>query len=836
MTEVRAQLGKTRLLTVTGSGGSGKTRLCLQIAADSLEQFPDGVWFVEFAALADPSLVPQAVASMLGIIEEPGKPITRTLSEHLKHKRLLLLLDNCEHLLDVCANLADTLLRQCPGVQVLASSREALGISGEQTYGVPSLSLPDRKEVQTPQTLSTYESVQLFIDRALAVRADFLVTNRNAPALASLCHHLDGIPLAIELAAARVRSLAVEEIDGRLDQRFRLLTGGSRTALPRHQTLRSLVDWSYDLLHDAEKLLLQRLSVFVGGWTLVAAERVCAGQGAQDWETLDLLTSLSDKSLVVAEENDGQYRYRLLETVRQYARDRLGESGGDAAVRERHRDYFLALVEEVDPKLAGAQQAEWLQHLEAEHENLRAGLNWSLEEAGSVGGLRVCGALRRFWVARGHLSEGRAWCERMLSKTATEQRTQERAKTLDAAGELAFHQSDYPAARALNEESLAIKQELGDRTGTAASLSNLGVVALDQGDYPAARARHEESLEIRRELGDPSGITNSLRNLGFVAYARRDFGSARALYEESLAIGRDLGDRGSIAKSLSSLGIVIHDQGDFLAARALHEESLAINRELGDRRGVAFSLAHLGILARDQGDYRAARAWHEDCLTTMRQLGDHWGIAHSLEDLGIVAHMQGDNHAARARYEEAIAIWRELGDRRNISQSLNGLGCVAYEQGDFAPARALHEESLAIRQELGNREDIAASLNDLGDVTYEEGGYPAARALYEESLTIYRELNDGRGIAFSLDGLAAVIAVLGGFLRAARIWGAAERIREDVRSSRGRNDRPHYKRHVAAARARVRDDAAFDQAWQEGRALTLEQTIKLALEKTVPRP
>ena len=293
-------------------------------------------------------------------------------------KQLLLLLDNCEHLVDACATLADTLVRQCPGVRILATSREALGITGEQAYRVPSLSLPDRKQAPTPQSLSIYESVQLFIDRALLVRSDFQVTNQNAPALASVCYHLDGIPLAIELAAARVRSLSVEEIDGKLDERFRLLTGGSRTALPRQQTLRSLIDWSYDLLREPEKLFLQRLSVFAGGWTLAVAQEVCAGEGIEQRDVLDLQSSLADKSLVLAEPTDGHTRYRLLETVRQYATERLAETGAREALRERHRDYFLALAEEAAPKLEGAEQAAWLQRLEKEYENLRASLEWSL--------------------------------------------------------------------------------------------------------------------------------------------------------------------------------------------------------------------------------------------------------------------------------------------------------------------------------------------------------------------------------------------------------------------------------------------------------------------------
>ena len=358
LTELKRLFAAARLLTLTGSGGCGKTRLGLQLAADSLERFPDGAWLVELAPLSDPGLVPRTAATVLALEEEPGKPITTTLVEHLKDKRALLLLDNCEHLLGACATLAESLVRQCPHLTILASSREALGIAGEQTYRVPSLSLPDPKETPTPASIASFEALQLFVDRCLKVDADFRVTGENAATLVSICHRLDGIPLAIELAAARVRSLSVEELNRRLDHRFRLLTGGSRTALPRQQTLRSLIDWSYDLLHDPEKLLLQRLSVFAGGWTLEAAECVCAGGDVEDGAVLDLLTSLIDKSLVAVDQSDARSRYRLLETVRQYARERLVESGGAEAIRERHRDYFVALAEEADNKLLGAEQAD----------------------------------------------------------------------------------------------------------------------------------------------------------------------------------------------------------------------------------------------------------------------------------------------------------------------------------------------------------------------------------------------------------------------------------------------------------------------------------------------
>ncbi len=712
MLEVRALLDSARLVTLTGTGGAGKTRLSLQVGAECIDDFADGVWFVELAPLTDPLLVAQTVATVLGIKEQPGVVLADTLTGELKNKELLLLLDNCEHMVQASAQLCQSLLAACANVRILVTSREALRVTGESTYRIPSLATPDPKSGPSVETLTQYAAVQLFIDRAMAVKSSFQVSDVNAPAIASICHHLDGIPLAIELAAARVRSMSVEEVNRRLDQRFRLLTGGSRMALPRQQTLRSLIDWSYDLLNAAEKALLCRVSVFAGGWTQEAAEHVCIGEGVDDWAALDLLTSLTDKSLVGTEERKGATRYRLLETVRQYARDRLRESDEEAQWRGRHLAYFLALAEEAEPQLRGADQQAWLDQLETEHDNLRSALGWSAAAGGDhLGGLRLAGALCRFWSVRGYLGEGRGWVSGLLAATTGGQAAAARAKALNGAGGLARHQGDNAAARALYGQSLAIYRELGDRQRIAFSLNNLGVVADDQGDYPAARALHEESLAIQRELGD----------------------------------------KWSIAMSLYNLGVLASDQGDYPAARALHEESLAIRRELGD--------------------------------------------------------------------------WQGIGD------SLNSLGVSAGEQGDYAAARALFEESLAIQRELGDRQSMAASLSALGNVASAQGDNASARALHEETLTIYRELGDRRGIARSLVGLAYVAFALACPGRAARIWAGAERLRETIGEKLPPSDCAGYDRQVAAARAAIGDDATFDLAWQEGRAMTLERAIEYALNK-----
>lgn len=709
ISDIEALLAKNRLLTLTGSGGAGKTRLGLQVAAETLPRFPDGAWFVELAPIVDPGLVPKALCAVVGIAEESGKTITQTLVEHLKSKELLILLDNCEHLLESGASLSNALLRQCPGVRILASSRESLGVGGEQIYRVPSLSLPDTRRVQSLEALATYEAVQLFLDRARLVRADFHVADQDTPALASICTTLDGIPLAIELAAARVATLSVEEIDTRLDRRFGLLTSTSRTALPRHQTLRALIDWSYDLLNPSEQRLLQQLSVFSDGWTLDAAERT-ASAVISETDVLDLLTSLSNKSLTVWDTAEGRSRYRLLETVRQYAREKLRDSGDEGLIRARHLDYYLALAENAESKLDGAEQGTWLQRLEREHSNLRSALERCVVDRRYEEGLRMCGALQRYWATRGHFSEGRDWCERILGMPGAEMPTPQRASALQAAGLLAYYQSDYGAAQRHLEESLSIRKQLGDRPGVCASLNYLGNVAIERGDYDSARTTHEASLTIARELGNQLKIANSLLNLGVIA----------------------------------------ENQKRHQDARTLGEQGLAIRRRLDDRRGIAVAL--------------------------------------------------------------------------------NNLGIVAFEQGDYESARTMNEESLAIRRELGDRRGISLSLGNLANLALRGGDLLAARALGAESLVIGREIGDQRQIAHALDGLAAVHAGMASPVHAAHIWGAVERLREaaSLPSPIGQSD---YDAAVAMARAQcVGDD--FSRAWQEGRTLTLEQAVVLALAAT----
>lgn len=663
--EVEGLLAKSRLLTLTGSGGTGKTRLSLQVAADVLDGYPDGVWFVELAPLIDPGLVPQALAQVLGVKEETNRSLTQSLCDFLKAKRLLIVLDNCEHLITAAAQLVDNILRACPNVAVLASSREALGVVGEQTYHVSSLSLPDPKRRETVAGLTQYEAVRLFIERARLARPDFAVDNENAPAVAQICYRLDGIPLALELAAARVRSLSVDEISVRLDNRFRLLTVGSRTALPRQQTLRALIDWSYDLLNDQERVLLHRLSVFAGGWTLEAAEQVCAGDGPfgdgiEDWEVLDLLTSVVDKSLVFAEIRQGTTRFRLLETVRLYADERLAASGEKAVVQTRHLDCYLHLAEESMPKLAGTDQREHLDRLEAEHDNIRAALKRCDDARGdrtvAEKRLQMTRALLRFWDVRGHLAEGRRQFASALADESVQGPTKARADALQGAGLLARHQGEFAVSNQLLQECLAILRLLGEESGIALTLNSLGANACDMGEYVLARALLEESLEIRRRLGNKQSLAQTLLNLGNLLVDLEDFAAARALHEEGLALFRKLGDLGNVAIALTNLGNAARNQGGPAAARPFYEESLAIAREVNDRVGIALAQINLGTLLCELGDFAASRAAQSEFLALCREMGMKRLIAYGLEAESELALVTGQAERAVTFQSAATAL------------------------------------------------------------------------------------------------------------------------------------------------------------------------------------
>jgi predicted ATPase/class 3 adenylate cyclase len=627
MTEVKRLLGTTHLLTLTGTGGTGKTRLSLQVAADILETFSDGVWLVELATLADPDLLIETVMGVLGAREEPDHPLLMTLTNYLRTKNLLLIFDNCEHIIAAVAQLSDTLLRACPSLRILASSREAMGIAGETTWAVPSLSLPDMWRNQLTghelvEALSQYEAVRLFIDRALAVQPSFQITNENAPAVAQICWRLDGIPLAIELAAARVKVLTLDQIAARLDDSFRLLTGGSRTALPRQQTLRALIDWSYDLLSESEKKLMRRLSVFVRGRTLEAVEFVCSGDGVEDFDVLDLLTLLVDKSLVTREEEAGETRYYILESVWQYGRMKLEEAGELTALRNRHLDYFVQFSEQAKDKLFNAEQVVWLEKLEFERPNLRVALEWSLESQGNAQkGLRLAGALGRFWEVRTHFKQARGLYDEILAQPEAAARTPARADALTGAGRLAWCQDDNPAAREYFHAALDLYREFNNDIMVGFVLAYLGFVERSEGETERARAHFNEISELAQKLNNPQlhAITNS------------------------------------------GLGSLAVDDGNLQLARELKEGSLVLYRKFGDVYIISLLAWSLSRVLALLGEYEKARALLEECVASSRQIGNKWSFPYYLEGFGEIAIGEGKGERAAKLYGAAEVLRDKIG-------------------------------------------------------------------------------------------------------------------------------------------------------------------------------
>jgi predicted ATPase/DNA-binding SARP family transcriptional activator/DNA-binding CsgD family transcriptional regulator len=625
--EVKRLLAMTRLLTLTGVGGSGKTRLALKVASDLAGAYPDGAWLVELAALSEGELVPQAVAEAVGVREQPGRSLTETLKDALRVRKMLLVVDNCEHLIEAVVRLFDALLDSCPGLRVLATSRETLSAAGEVAWVVPPLTVPDPGQASTTEKLEGYESVRLFMERARQRDPSFVLTPRNGPAVAQVCRRLEGNPLAIELAAARIGVLSVEQIAERLDDSLRLLTAGGRTALPRHRTLRATLEWSHELLDEPERKLFRRLSVFAEGSTLEATEEVCSGEGIGQDEVLDLLSKLVDKSLVVAEASppgeEGALRYRMLEPLRQYGQERLEESGEAQRLRERHAEYYLALAEgadaqEAERELNAARPVAWLKRMESEHANLRAALNWSLDKGDERGGggaarlgLRLAVALWWFWHTHDYLSEGRRYLERALSGRRDPTMTRLRARALDAAAGLALYQADYGASKALMEEGLSFYRQLGDKEGIAAGLTDLGWIAvLGQRDDIPLPAVLEELGELKPELKNRNTLAYLLMLEGLVALSRGDLKHSVVLHEQSLALFREIQNTQGIITCLGHLGLLALVRGDYESAPTLLRESLRLAWELDYKQSIQHCLYTLACVSacREQ-PVRAARLW-----------------------------------------------------------------------------------------------------------------------------------------------------------------------------------------------------------------------------------
>ena len=700
-----------RLVTITGPGGIGKTRLATQVASDLVEHFPGGTHFVPLSALSDPDLVASVIVQALGIREAGGQSPLEILKRNLQDSLrapVLMLLDNFEHLVQAVPIVAE-ILTAGPNVKILVTSRAALHLYGEHEFPLPPLALPDSRSMPSVEILSQCPAVALFVQRAAAARPDFELSRENASAVAGICARLDGLPLAIELAAARVKVLSPSSMLTRLASRLQLLTGGSRDLPQRQQTLRAAIDWGYDLLSPAEQKLFRRLSVFVGGCDLESVEAVCDTNGDLDLDLLDGMASMVDKSLVQqVKHGKSESRFVMLETLREYALEKLEASAEAPLTKRAHAAYYLVLAEENATESSEAEGAGWLERLELEHDNFRAGLEWLTETGNAEWGLRLGTSLFRFWEAREFLAEGRDRLGRLLKLTGGGATTKLRMRALFAAGVLAGEQGDYASAAALINHSQDIAQALGDKTGVAVSLNALAVFARDRGDIEVARLLFEASLRLWRELGDQKAIARALSNLANVIKLQGEYSRARELYAECLSIFRDLGDQTGVARSLNYQGDVAHDQGDSSAARTLYEQGLAIFREVDDRWGIAGTLADLGSLAREEKDYPTARSMYRGSMKIFQELDHRRGIARVLEYFACLAAAQLEAERSLRLAGAAAALRQNIGapltpaEQAKLETSLHAArqtltnkgGAAAWLEGWALPAERAIEDVL----------------------------------------------------------------------------------------------------------------------------------------------
>jgi len=637
--EVKSLLSSTRLLTLVGMGGLGKTRLSLQVAAEVMYEYPDGVWFLDLAPIRDPALVVSEAAQTLGVREAPDRPLIQALCAHLKTRRVMLILDNCEHLLEATAILAHAILRAAPQARLMASSREALHVPGEQAYAVLPLPLPGRDD--SLEALSRSTAVRLFVDRARLHKLTFMLTEREAPAVAELVARLEGIPLALELAAARVRTLTVGAINARLKDRYKLLTGGGRVLLQRQQTLRALVDWSYDLLNETEQTVFNRLSVFVGGFDLAAAEKVCGAEPLCEDDVRDLLASLTDKSLVMLEELDQGMRYRMLETIHEYAREKLESADEAASTAVRHCEHYFVVAKAVRDGLEGPQQAEWTGRAETDLDNLRAAI--ALPLAGGTDAViaaKFAGAMWGFWMLRGYSSEGRGIVREVLALPAIRASDLAHAHMLYVGAALATSQSDHAEARQLLETCLALRRRLGHPAEIAATLSTLSWARLQAGDAEGAGTCEREALELFRSLDDTYGQAIGLLHLGQIAVYLADESQAQANLLDSLRIAKAIQYMEIEGEAELMLGECDFHFGRIESARQRFDRSLAVCREAGDKRGEAHALWWLGKADLEGGELVAARSRLGDSLQTFRDFEMREELVECLEDHAVLAALQ----------------------------------------------------------------------------------------------------------------------------------------------------------------------------------------------------
>jgi predicted ATPase/class 3 adenylate cyclase len=787
LADVKKLLQNARMLTLIGPGGTGKTRLSIRAANEMLDQYPDGAWFVELAPILDPLLVPRTTAIAIGLRDEPQRPVIDMLCDYLHEKKILLILDNCEHLVEACARMADRILHSAPGTCILASSRESLGIGGEVTYRVPSLGLPDMQNLPSIETLSQYEAVKLFIDRAMSAVPTFIVTNDNAPALAQVCHHLDGIPLAIELAAAKIRVLSVEQIAKRLDDRFRLLTGGSRTVLERHQTLRAAIDWSYNLLPPTEQMLFRRLSVFIGGWTLEAAELVCSDETVKRDDVLELLEHLIQKSLVFREEERGQSRYHMLETIRQYANERLVESGDSDTLRDRHLEYFLNHAETVDPHLIRPEQLEWLPLLDAEYENLSLALEWALNKEVPEFSLRLCAALGTFWILRGRWKEGTKALSQALAKPITEENYRERAdrvRALNRDSQLAETLDDLERMEHSARISLALAAQGSDELDTAIAEYLVGLSLYRLGSFREALPFLEKSLKEFETLGQPYWQANAFHCLGYIRFGQGEMNQAE-VFSRVVELARKSGERMTMADSLLNQAFYYYIHMQLQQANGVLEQADDLYQSIG-------------FVMNPTNNQRARIAW-----------------------------VSGDIRRATSLLLLEQEHYRLLGAKSNRANMIYLLGCLAMEERDLDQAEVWLEQSLTISQETRDGLDIPFCLVQLGILADIKGDSKKFKGMLRESHFYARNTSQLAKANLLMNMISSPF-----FQKpehSTQLLGALDAFYKQ----RERPKEPLQKRYYDSAEARARavlGDTVFERTFAKGADLSIDQAFDLALQ------
>jgi len=695
----------TRLLTLTGVGGSGKTRLALQLAQRLMPDAPHGVWFVDLARLQDGNRVAETVAAAVGLPEEAGRPPRESLASHFRGRRALIVLDNCEHVLEGSGTLAFALLEAAEDLRILATSREMLGVLGEQTYSVPSMSLVGARG-EVSDGMRDSEAVRLFEERARLLQSHFTLDDETLPIVNEICTRLDGIPLAIELAAARVKMLSVAEIRSRLRDRFRLLAGSHSAALPRHQTLRAAMQWSYDHLTPEEQALLRALSIFVGGWTLEAAVGICAPE-RDEIDVLDLLTGLVNKSLVLSEHPvEDETRYRLLETVREYAQDLQIERGERGPAREAHALWFVDWAERASVHVTGAQQAHWLDVVERENSNLRAALDWCFEEEDRIdSALRMGAAMQWPWVIRGYLREGRERLEAIAARAETLEPSSMLANVVQGAGNMCYRLDDFDAARDHYERALAIRERIGDTRGAAGSLGALGNVAQYQGRFAEALELFQRSLTINRQSGNQVWEAANLTCLGNCSRAIGDLAPSRAYLEQALALNREIGNRNGECFSLDGLGCLRLQTGDHEGARWAFEQALAAAREIGNGHEQAVTLSNMARLAIREGETSRARSLCLEAIDLLRRIDAGFEAAGCLHRLAFLFHSEADDARAVRLWAFAKTYQQAFRNRvdfdaepaeSSLADARKGLGAAAFDHAWAEGAKLSLDEAIGL--------------------------------------------------------------------------------------------------------------------------------------------